>query len=236
MPKLPDNAGIIVYMQALAAFTGLAKRLADGYNLGEQIINGSENLSIITLITEAVDEVLKKNIYDVFYTQFKGILEGLNIRFKEYKGTPDEIEWINNIAEDSADLLGLIKQQLETEMQNEHEHTFITLGIYTDVCLFRATVMSERKRTYQIDRDIEVKNMLQECKDKLDKVIVKVQEIYNKEKKVADECIDRIPPPGILILFSCDILDIRAEVILSIIKELKKQKGSIESAITVIHI
>ncbi|MCI4056940.1 hypothetical protein MMK25_13770 [Bacillus cereus] len=236
MPIIPDNPGVGVYMQSLAAFVELGFKLAGGYGSREQIINGPDNLSIIDQITEAVDKVLKKNIYDAFYTQFKGTLEGLNIRYKEYKGTQDEKEWLNNIIEDSADLLGLIKQQLETEIQNEHEHTVITLGIYTDICLFRATAMSERKHTYQIDRDVEVKNMLQECKGKLDNVIDKVQKIYDTKKKEADECVEPIPTPGTLALFTCSILKSEAEKVSSIIQNLQKQKENIESAISVIHI
>ncbi|PEW56833.1 hypothetical protein CN448_32025 [Bacillus cereus] len=236
MPIIPNNPGVGVYMQSLAAFVELGFKLAGGYGSREQVIDGSENMSIIAQITEAVDTVLKKNIYDAFYTQFKGTLEGLNIRYKEYKGTQAEKEWLDNIVEDSADLLGLIKQQLETEMQNEHEHTVITLGIYADVCLFRATVMSERKHTYQIDRDAEVKNMLQECKGKLDNVIEKVQNIYNKKKKEADECVDPIPNPGALVLFTCSMFKDAAEKVSTILKNLQKQKENIESAISVIRI
>lgn len=236
MPIIPDSSSVGVYMKALAATTELIFKLAGFYGSREQHINGQDNLSIITQITEAMDEFLNEKLYDVFYSQFKGSLYGLNIRYKEYKGTADEKEWLNNIIEDSADLLGLVKQQFETEMENKHEHAILTLGIYTDVCLFRATAMSERKHTYQMDRDKEVKDMLQECKGKLDNTVEKQQRIYDNKKIIADNCVDPPPAPGTIALPICFIYKDEATEVANIITNLKKQMESIEKTILAIPI
>ncbi|MED1739839.1 hypothetical protein P4U97_10020 [Bacillus swezeyi] len=225
-----------VYMKALATFTELAFKLAGWYGSREQNINGQDHLSIIIQITQAMDQLLKENLYEVFYSQFRGTLIGLNIRYKEYKGTPDEKEWINNIIEDSADLLGLIKQTYETEVKDNLEHAVLTLGIYTDVILFRATVMSERKHTYQMDRDKEIKDMLQDCKDKIDKMIEKKQRIYENKKNIADNCEEPEPTPGTLALSSCFLYENDAKIVHGILINLNKQKESIEKTISIIPV
>lgn len=235
MPIIPDNLGVHPYMQAVSAFTELIFQLSGLYRKSEgNEINGQDHINIISLITSEMDKILTNELYDIFYTQYKGTLIGLNIRYKEYKGTPEEQEWLNNIIEDSADLLGLVKQQFETELQREHQHTIITLGLYTEVCIFRATVMSARKYNYQINRDVEVKDMLQECKEKLDIVIEKSKRIYDNKKIIADTCEEPPPDPGRLILFSCYIYEHSVREVWKIISDLEKQKSALQSAISII--
>lgn len=234
MPIIPDNPGVGTYAHALAAFTELIFKLAGFYGDGENHKTGQKQMSLIQQITLEMDKLLTTKLYDIFYTQYKGTLEGLNIRYKEYKGTPEEQEWLNNIIEDSADLLGLVKQQFETELQNEHEHTLITMGLYADVCLFRATAMSTRKIIYQMDRDKDIKDMLQECKGKQDIVIAKIKRIYDEKNKEAEECVDPGGGPGTILLPICWVLRQKMNDLAKIFQDVKKQRTGIETAISAI--
>lgn len=234
MPIIPDNPGVGTYAHALAAFTELIFKLAGFYGDGENHHTGQKQLSLIQQITSEMDKLLTDRLYDVFYTQYKGTLEGLNIRYKEFKGTPEEQEWLNNIIEDSADLLGLVKQQFETELQNEHEHTLITMGLYADVCLFRATAMSTRKIIYQMDRDKDIKDMLQECMGKQDTVIAKIKLIYDAKNKQVEECVDPPISVGTIYIPVCWLEGQKLNDLATVYQGAKKQKRSIETAISVI--
>ncbi|WP_143318633.1 hypothetical protein, partial [Clostridium sp. HBUAS56017] len=97
MPIIPDTPSIHVYAKALSAFTQLLFNLGNSHY--EQYINSKSNPSI----AETFNTLLTENLYNIFHTQYKGVLYGLNIRYKEYKGTDTELEWLNNIVEDSAD-------------------------------------------------------------------------------------------------------------------------------------
>ena len=236
MSIILDSPSVSVYMKSLATFTELAFKLAGWYGSREQNINGQDPISIITQITEAMDQLLEEKSYKVFYSQFKGTLNGLNIRYKEYKGTPDEKEWLNNIIEDSADLLGMIKQVYETEVEDNLEHAVLTLGIYADVSLFRANSMSERKHTYQMNRDKEIKGMLQDCKDKIDKMIERQQRIHENRKSIADNCIEPEPVAGTIYIPVCFFLKDDAKKLADILINLNKQKESIEKTISTITV
>ena len=233
MPIIPDSPSVGPYMNAVATVTELVFKLAGFYGDGNHV-SGQGQISLIEQITSEMDKLLTNKLYDVFYTQYKGTLEGLNIRYKEYKGTPEEKEWLNNIIEDSADLLGLVKQQFETELQNNHEHTLITMGLYADVCLFRATAMSMRKINYQMNRDEDIKAMLQECKEKQDTVIAKIKQIYDEKNTEAENCKDPEPRAGTIYLPVCWLLKDNVNVLSYIVQDAKKQRTSIETAISAI--
>uniref|UniRef100_UPI00163D8F4B hypothetical protein n=1 Tax=Clostridium sp. HBUAS56017 TaxID=2571128 RepID=UPI00163D8F4B len=104
---------------------------------------------------------------------------GLNIRYKEYKGTDTELEWLNNIVEDSADLLGVVKEQFLTEFNNNSDHAIYSLGLYAETCLFRSITMTERKITYHINRDSERNVMLSECTKEFDNIFKKIDPIIS---------------------------------------------------------
>lgn len=233
MPIVPDSPSVSPYMQAVASVTELVFKLAGFYGEGNQI-NGGDQLTLVQEIALEMDKLLKNNLYDIFYSGYKGALNGLNIRYREFKGTSEEKQWLTDIVKDSANLVGDVIQQLETELRNEHEHTLVTLGLYADVCLFRANAMTTRKIIYGFNGDQDVKVMLQECKGKQDIIIEKVQQIYDKKNADAENCVEPEPQAGTIRVPICKPLRDSAQMIETILLGAKQQRRDIEKTISVI--
>ncbi|MFY0517801.1 hypothetical protein ACOMCU_08195 [Lysinibacillus sp. UGB7] len=83
MPIMPDSPSVGPYMKAVSAFTELVFKLSGIYGAGENNINGQDHIPLIAQITSEMDKLLTNKLYDIFYTQYKGTLSGLNIRYKE---------------------------------------------------------------------------------------------------------------------------------------------------------
>lgn len=229
MPILPQSPSIHVYMKALATFVGVLLNMGEkSYN---QVIRGEDYYSV----EEVFDKIVADKLYETFHAQYKGILNGLIIRLKEYKREADESEWLSNIAEDSADLLGIIKEQFKEQYGKDNEHTLSTLGLYAEICLFRSSVMTERKITYNINRDDERNAMLKECADSFNGVFNKMDAIIDRDRKTYENCKrdEALRPrtPGTLVVFTCSMLEGPILEKVSLLNNLKKLKETIEKCI-----